>query len=65
MKSAVRYYTQTGNTKKLADAIAAELGIPLSEREFHCMGSFKALHKGRPNAEDLMAVRAFARDVVA
>jgi len=27
MKAAVRYYTQTGNTKKLADAIAAQLGI--------------------------------------
>ena len=135
MKAAVRYYTQTGNTKKLADAIAAELGIeaksidvpleedtdilflcnsvcwagvdgkviiflqspgakigqlvnvstaaliestygqmkklsaeagiPLSEREFHCKGSFKMLHKGRPDAEDLKAVRAFARSIVA
>ena len=27
MKAAVRYYTQTGNTKKLAEAIAAELGL--------------------------------------
>ena len=27
MNIAVRYYTQTGNTKKLADAIAEELGI--------------------------------------
>ena len=131
---AVRYYTQTGNTKKLADAIAAELGIeaksieatleedtdilflcssvywagvdgrvkkflkspcakigqlvnvstaaliestygqmkklsaeagiPLSDREFHCKGSFKVLHKGRPHEEDLKAVRAFARGVV-
>lgn len=26
MKTAIRYYTQTGNTKKLADAIAEELG---------------------------------------
>ena len=135
MKVAVRYYTQTGNTKKLANAIAAELGIEaksidvpleedtdilflcnsvywagvdgkvkmflqspgakigqlvnvstaaliestygqmkklsaeagisLSEREFHCKGSFKMLHKGRPNAEDLKAVRAFAKDIVA
>ena len=135
MKAAVRYYTQTGNTKKLADAIAAELGveaksieaplpedtdilflcnsvywagvdgkvkkflkspgakigqlvnvstaaliestyaqmkklsaeagISLSEKEFHCRGSFKALHKGRPNADDIQAVKAFARGVVA
>ena len=27
MYIAVRYYTQTGNTKKLADAIAAKLGV--------------------------------------
>lgn len=26
MKTAIRYYTQTGNTKKLADAIAVALG---------------------------------------
>lgn len=26
MKSEIRYYTQTGNSKKLAEAIAAELG---------------------------------------
>ena len=60
MKAAVRYYTQTGNTKKLS----AEAGIPLSEREFHCKGSFKMLHKGSPNAGDLEAVRAFAKDVI-
>ena len=27
MKFAVRYYTQTGNTKRLAEAIAEELGV--------------------------------------
>ena len=27
MKIAVRYYTKTGNTKRLADAIAKELGV--------------------------------------
>ena len=27
MKYAVRYYTKTGNTKKLAEAIAKELGV--------------------------------------
>ena len=34
MTYAVRYYTKTGNTKKLADAVAAELGVtaePISE----------------------------------
>ena len=27
MKFAVRYYTKTGNTKRLAEAIAKELGV--------------------------------------
>ena len=133
MKAVVRYYTRTGNTKKLADAIAAELGveaksidraleedvdvlflcnsvywagvdskvkkfvknpgakigqlvnvstaaliestyaqmkklaadagIPLSEREFHCKGSFKALHKGKPDDADIAAVKRFAREI--
>ena len=34
MKAAVRYYTKTGNTKKLAEAIAGALGVqalPISE----------------------------------
>ena len=34
MRFAVRYYTKTGNTKRLAEAIAAELGVealPISE----------------------------------
>jgi len=132
MKFAVRYYTKTGNTKKLADAIAKVLGvealpistpideavdilflgnsyyafsidpevikfidslnkdmvgkivnfgsatmlnstwkkvkkesdkvgISLDEREFHCKGEFKGLHKGKPNEEDLMAAKDFAK----
>ncbi len=135
MKAAIRYYTQTGNTKKLADAIAAELGVEakdvscpleedadilflcssvywagidkkvrqfvssnagkigmlvnvstaaliestyrqmkgvaadagvkLSEQEFHCRGKFAALHSGRPNEEDLKAVREFAARMAA
>ncbi len=28
MKTAIRYFTRSGNTKKLADAIAGALGIP-------------------------------------
>ncbi|MBR6426624.1 MAG: flavodoxin [Clostridia bacterium] len=135
MKVAVRYYTKTGNTKKLAEAIAEKLGvealpvsvpvnepvdvlflgnsyyaftidpevkrfvlsldkdkvgkicnfgsaamlnstykkvkaaadrvgIPMSEKEFHCRGEFKGIHKGRPDAEDLKEAVAFAESVV-
>ena len=133
MKFAVRYYTKTGNTKRLAEAIAKELGVkalPISEavsepvdilflgnsyyafnidpevkrfvssldkgkvgkivnfgsaamlnstykkvkaeadkagivmddREFHCRGEFKGIHKGRPNEDDLKAAAEFARE---
>lgn len=134
MKIAVRYYTKTGNTKRLAEAIAAvvgvealplgapleepvdilflgnsyyafsidpevrqyvqslksdqvgkivnfgsaamlnstykkvkaeadKVGIAMDEREFHCKGEFKGLHKGRPNEEDLAAAADFARKI--
>ncbi len=135
MKIAVRYYTKTGNTKRLAEAIAKAVnvqalpistpvdentdilflgnsyyaftidpevrtfirsldknkvgrivnfgsaammnstwkkvkteadkaGIPMDEREFHCKGEFKGIHKGRPNEADLAAAADFARSIV-
>lgn len=135
MKTAVRYYTKTGNTKRLAEAVAqaigvealpldapiqepvdvlflgnsyyaftidpevrafiqkldkekvgkivnfgsaamlnstykkvkaeaSKVGIPVDEREFHCKGEFKGVHKGRPNDEDLKAVAVFAKSIV-
>jgi flavodoxin len=135
MKAAVRYYTKTGNTKRLAEAVAKaagteaepisvplgepvdilflgnsyyaftidpevrdfirsldkskvgrivnfgsaamlnstwkkvkaeadKAGIPMDEREFHCKGEFKGLHKGRPNEDDLKAAAAFAKGIV-
>ena len=135
MKAAVRYYTKTGNTKRLAEAVAEAVGtqalpisepvtepvdvlflgnsyyafsidpevrsfirsldkgkvgkivnfgsaamlnstwkkvkaeadkagIPMDEREFHCRGEFKGIHKGRPNEEDMKAAAAFAGKVM-
>ena len=132
MKYAVRYYTKTGNTRRLAEAIARELevealpisepitepvdllflgnsyyafsidpevkkfvasldkskvgkivnfgsaamlnstynkvkaeadkvGVAMDEKEFHCKGEFKGIHKGRPNSDDLAAAVEFAR----
>jgi flavodoxin len=134
MTYAVRYYTKTGNTKKLAEAIANELGvealpiseqinekvdilflgnsyyafsidpevrnfvrsldknkvgaivnfgsaamlnstfkkvkaeadkvgIPMMDKEFHCKGEFKGLHKGRPNSDDLKDAAKFAHEL--
>ena len=135
MKIAVRYYTKTGNTKKLAEAIGKALGVealPIStpitepvdllflgnsyyafsidpevrnfirsldknkvgkivnfgsaamlnstykkvkaeadkagiqmdEREFHCRGEFKGIHKGKPDESDLKAAAEFAKKIV-
>ena len=135
MKIAVRYYTKTGNTKRLAEAVAEavgaqalpisepvientdilylgnsyyafnidpevrdfirsldkdkvgrivnfgsaailkstwkkvkaesdKLGIKMDEREFHCKGEFKGIHKGRPNEDDLKAAKEFAKKIV-
>ena len=130
MNIAVRYYTKTGNTKRLAEAVANAVGVealpisepvaepvdilflgnsyyafsidpevrefvasldkekvgkivnfgsaamlnstfkkvkaeaPMDEREFHCKGEFKGIHKGRPNEEDLKAAAEFAKTIV-
>ena len=135
MKIAVRYYTKTGNTKRLAEAIAEaagvealpismpveepvdvlflgnsyyaftidpevrsfvrsldpklvgkvvnfgsaammnstwkkvkaeadKAGIQMDQREFHCKGEFKGIHKGKPDEDDLKAAAAFARSII-
>ncbi|MCM1062100.1 MAG: flavodoxin [Eubacterium sp.] len=133
MKIAVRYYTKSGNSKKLADAIAEELGVKalsveqkltedadllflcnsvycagvdgnvkrflkaprakigrlvnvstaailestysqikklaanegvkVADKEFHCKGSFTVMHRGKPDAEDIKCVKKFASEI--
>ena len=46
--------------KKLAEALSVEV----SDKEFHCRGSFAMLHKDRPNTTDIEAVKAFAKGIV-
>ena len=52
------------STWKKVKAEAYKAGIPMDEREFHCRGEFKGLHKGRPNEDDLRAAAVFAKAVV-
>ena len=52
------------STFKKVKAEADKVGIPMDEREFHCKGEFKGLHKGRPNEEDLSAAAEFAKTIV-
>ncbi|MCD8398443.1 MAG: flavodoxin [Lachnospiraceae bacterium] len=40
-------------------------GIQVESRNFYCRGEFTALHKGRPNQEDLNAAGKFAAEMIA
>ena len=51
------------STYRKVKAEADKAGIPMDEREFHCRGEFKGIHKGRPNAEDLKAAADFAKRI--
>ena len=52
------------STWKKVKAEADKAGIPMDEREFHCKGEFKGIHKGRPNQDDLKAAAEFAEKIV-
>ncbi|SDX08255.1 Flavodoxin [Lachnospiraceae bacterium KHCPX20] len=52
------------STYKKVKAEADKVGIPMDEKEFHCKGEFKGLHKGRPNASDLKAAAEFAKQMM-
>ena len=52
------------STWKKVKAEADKAGIAMDEREFHCKGEFKGLHKGRPNEEDMKAAAEFAGKIV-
>lgn len=52
------------STWKKVKAEAEKAGIKMDEREFHCKGEFKGIHKGRPNEKDLAAAADFARSIV-
>ena len=52
------------STYKKIKAEASKVGIALDEREFHCKGEFKGIHKGKPDENDLKAVAEFAKKIV-
>lgn len=53
------------STYKQMKKVAFDYGISLDPNEYHCRGSFNALHKGHPNAEEVQEVKKFAAGVVA
>ena len=52
------------STWKKVKAETDKVGIPIDEREFHCKGEFKGVHKGKPDESDLKAAAEFARGIV-
>ena len=52
------------STYKKVKAEADKVGIPMEEKEFHCKGEFKGVHKGRPNEYDIRAAAEFAKSFV-
>lgn len=39
-------------------------GIPIESNSFYCRGEFTALHKGRPNQDDLKSAKKFAEEIM-
>ena len=52
------------STYKKVKAEADKVGIPMDEREFHCKGEFKGIHKGKPDENDLKAAADFAKMII-
>ena len=52
------------STWKKVKAEADKVGIKMDQREFHCKGEFKGVHKGRPNEDDLKAAKEFAKKII-
>lgn len=52
------------STYKKVKAEADKVGIPMDEREFHCKGEFKGIHKGKPDEADLAAAADFAKSII-
>ena len=49
------------STYKKVKAEADKVGIKMDEKEFHCKGEFKGIHKGRPNEDDIKAITEFTK----
>ena len=48
------------STYKKVKAEADKVGVAMDQREFHCRGEFKGVHKGHPDQQDLQRAAEFA-----
>lgn len=53
------------STYKKVKAEADKVGVAMYDKEFHCKGEFKGIHKGRPNDADCTAAAEFAKAFLA
>jgi flavodoxin len=51
------------STLKVVSKACKALNIPVSEKEYHTVGSWIFLNKGRPNDDDLTRLKEFAKAV--
>jgi len=49
------------STYKKVKNVADKVGIAMDDKEFHCKGEFKGIHKGRPNESDIAAAVQFVK----
>ena len=52
------------STIKKVRSEAKKVGIPVDDREFHCKGEFKGIHKGKPDENDLRNIAEFAAKII-
>ena len=52
------------STRKPMKKVCDAAGVLLSDKEFHCRGSFGPMHKGHPDKQDLTNAATFAKMVV-
>ena len=53
------------STLKAVRKASKDLGFEISDKEFHCAGSWISMNKGRPNEEDLNRLRQFVGSILA
>ena len=53
------------STYKKVKKVADKVGIAMDEKEFHCRGEFKGIHKGKPIEEALTTAAAIAKSLLA
>ncbi len=49
------------STYKKVKEVADKAGVAMDEKEFHCKGEFKGIHKGRPNNDDIASAVEFVK----